>query len=195
MRSASEAIIPPDPGHKPSAKSPRTRRCHRPTGSRPWPPDQRPPAGHRPRRPRCAIPARWRGAAGEPGRWSGRAKLERSSRVPPSDGCSITISVRESGMPMTVSRDSPSTNLLFSASRPSATKNAVTASRSKVQLASWHPGATPLSVRSSGRDRTRPGWSSGSTGLGHLRAVPLAHVLIPGTAVLRLVMDMAVSVR
>jgi len=31
---------------------------------------------------------------------------------------------------MTVSRNSPSTNILFSTSRPSPTKNAVTASRS-----------------------------------------------------------------
>ncbi len=43
----------------------------------------------------------------------------------------MTISVRESGMPMTVSRNSPSTNIRVpSTSRPSPTKNAVTVSRS-----------------------------------------------------------------
>src|ERR1700710_2338639 len=46
--------------------------------------------------------------------------------VPPSGGRSITISVRESGIPMTVSRNSPSTNIRPpSTSRPSPTKNAV----------------------------------------------------------------------
>ena len=48
-------------------------------------------------------------AAGDPGWWSGRTKLESSSRVPQSGGRSMTISVRESGIPMTVSRNSLST--------------------------------------------------------------------------------------
>jgi hypothetical protein len=43
-------------------------------------------------------------AAGEPGTQSGRTKLESSRRVPSSGGFSMTISVRESGMPQTVSK-------------------------------------------------------------------------------------------
>ena len=42
----------------------------------------------------------------------------------------MTISVREPGMPQTVSKNSPSTYVLPSISRPSATKKAVTTSRS-----------------------------------------------------------------
>jgi hypothetical protein len=58
----------------------------------------------------------------------------------------MTICVRESGMPMTVSRNSPSTNVLPSTSRPSPTKNPVTRSRSSTvmptrskQPQSWNP--------------------------------------------------------
>jgi hypothetical protein len=68
--------------------------------------------------------------AGDPGLWSGRTKLDRSSRVPPSGGRSMTISVRESGMPLAVSRNSPSKNVRPSICRPSLTKNAVAVSRS-----------------------------------------------------------------
>jgi hypothetical protein len=51
-------------------------------------------------------------AAGEPGTKSGRTNLA-SSRRPPSPGAlSMTISVRASGMPQTVSKNSPSTNAL-----------------------------------------------------------------------------------
>jgi len=57
-------------------------------------------------------------AAGEPDTESGRTKLESSRRVPSSGGFSMTISVRESGMPQTVSKNSPSTNVLPSTSRP-----------------------------------------------------------------------------
>ena len=63
-------------------------------------------------------------AAGEPGTESGRTKRESSRRVPSSGGFSITISVREPGMPQTVSKNSPSTNVLPSTSRPSARKKA-----------------------------------------------------------------------
>ncbi len=40
-------------------------------------------------------------------------------------------------MPMTVSRNSPSTNILPSTSRPSPTKNAVTMSRSATVMPRW----------------------------------------------------------
>src|ERR1019366_345895 len=77
-------------------------------------------------------------AAGDPGWWSGRTKLESSSRVPPSGGRSMTISVRASGMPMTVSRNSPSMNARVpSTSRPSPTKNVVTVSRSATVMPTW----------------------------------------------------------
>jgi hypothetical protein len=42
-------------------------------------------------------------AVGDPGSWLGLTKLASSTPVPPSGGRSMTISVRESGMPMTVS--------------------------------------------------------------------------------------------
>src|SRR5260370_5991349 len=76
-------------------------------------------------------------AAGEPGTESGRTKLESSRRVPSPGGFSMTISVRESGMPQTVSKNSPSTNVLPSTSRPSATKKAVTTSRSATVRPTW----------------------------------------------------------
>src|SRR5690349_17286756 len=76
-------------------------------------------------------------AAGEPGTESGRTKLESSRRVPSPGGFSMTISVRESGMPQTVSKNSPSTNALPSTSRPSATKKAVTTSRSATVMPTW----------------------------------------------------------
>ena len=63
-------------------------------------------------------------AAGEPGTESGRTNLASSRRAPSSGDFSMTISVRESGMPQTVSKNSPSTNALPSTSRPSATKKA-----------------------------------------------------------------------
>jgi hypothetical protein len=50
-------------------------------------------------------------AVGDPGSWSGLTKLASSTRVPPLGGRSMTISVRDSGMPMTVSMNSPSTNV------------------------------------------------------------------------------------
>src|SRR6266498_911816 len=76
-------------------------------------------------------------ASGEPGTESGRTKLESSRRVPSSGGFTMTISVRESGMPQTVSKNSPSTNVLPSTSRPSATKKAVTTSRSATVRPTW----------------------------------------------------------
>jgi hypothetical protein len=76
-------------------------------------------------------------AAGEPGTESGRTKRESSRRVPSSGGFSMTISVRESGMPQTVSKNSPSTNVLPSTSRPSDTKKVVTASRSATVRPTW----------------------------------------------------------
>src|SRR6266498_2990098 len=76
-------------------------------------------------------------ASGEPGTDSGRTKLESSRRVPSSGGFTMTISVRESGMPQTVSKNSPSTNVLPSTCRPSATKKAVTTSRSATVRPTW----------------------------------------------------------
>jgi hypothetical protein len=68
----------------------------------------------------------------------GPGSLDSSNRVPPSGGRSMTISVRESGMPTTVSRKSPSTNnRVPSTSRPSPTKNAVTVSRSATVMPTW----------------------------------------------------------
>ena len=53
-------------------------------------------------------------------------------------GRSMTISVRESGMPITVSRKSPSTNIRDpSISRPSPTKKSVTTSRSATVIPMW----------------------------------------------------------
>src|SRR5919198_5399371 len=76
-------------------------------------------------------------AAGEPGTASGRTNLA-SSRRPPSPGAvSMTISVRESGMPQTVSKNSPSTNALPSTPRPSPTKKAVTTSSSATVRPTW----------------------------------------------------------
>jgi len=50
----------------------------------------------------------------------------------------MTISVREPGMPITVSRISPSTNIrLPSTSKPSSTKDAVTLSRSATVMPTW----------------------------------------------------------
>jgi hypothetical protein len=57
--------------------------------------------------------------------------------APPSGGRSMTISVRESGMPMTVSMNSPSTNVRPSTSRPILAKNAVTESRSATVIPMW----------------------------------------------------------
>src|SRR4051812_34454001 len=76
-------------------------------------------------------------AAGEPGTESGRTNLASSRRAPSSGDFSMTISVRESGMPQTVSKNSPSTNVLPSTSRPSATKKAVTTSRSATVRPTW----------------------------------------------------------
>src|SRR5215472_15644491 len=76
-------------------------------------------------------------AAGEPGTQPGRTKLESSRRVPSPGGFSMTISVREPGMPQTVSKNSPSTNILPSTSRPSPTKKAVTTSRSATVRPTW----------------------------------------------------------
>src|SRR5919106_2774296 len=76
-------------------------------------------------------------AAGDPDSWSGLTKFDSSIPVPPSGGHSMTISVRESGMPMTVSRNSPSTNVRPSTSRPNPTKNAVTESRSSTVIPTW----------------------------------------------------------
>lgn len=69
-------------------------------------------------------------ASGDPGSWSGRMKLASSIAVPPSGGRSTTISVRESGMPVTVSTNSPSRNVRPSVSKPSPAKNLVAVSRS-----------------------------------------------------------------
>ena len=49
----------------------------------------------------------------------------------------MTTSVRESGIPLTVSRKSPSRNVRPSTSRPSPTKNAVIASRSSTVIPTW----------------------------------------------------------
>src|SRR4051812_21383006 len=50
----------------------------------------------------------------------------------------MTISVRESGMPMTVSRNSPSTDIRPPwTSRPNRTKNAVAAVRSATVMPTW----------------------------------------------------------
>ena len=76
-------------------------------------------------------------ALGDPGSWSGRMKLDSSSLVPPSGSRSVTISEREFGMPMTVSTNSPSMNILPSTSRPSPTKNAVAVSRSATVMPTW----------------------------------------------------------
>src|SRR6476660_8146934 len=76
-------------------------------------------------------------ALGDPGSGSGRAKLESSIAVPPPGGRSMTICVRESGMPITVSMNSPSTNMLPSTSRPRPTKKAVTESRSATVIPTW----------------------------------------------------------
>jgi hypothetical protein len=57
-------------------------------------------------------------AVGDPGSWSGLTKLASSTPAPPSGGHSLTISVRASAMPMTVSINSPSTNVRPSTSRP-----------------------------------------------------------------------------
>src|SRR5438094_5137236 len=76
-------------------------------------------------------------ASGDPGSWLGRMKLDSSSPVPPSGGRSVTISEREFGMPMTVSTNSPSMNILPSSTRPSPTKNAVAASRSPTVMPTW----------------------------------------------------------
>ncbi len=62
------------------------------------------------------------GAAGEPGRWSGRARLESSYVVPPSGDCSMTISVAAPVITITVSRNSPSTLIFWPASKPMLTK-------------------------------------------------------------------------
>src|SRR5579859_4007934 len=76
-------------------------------------------------------------ASGDPGSGLGRMKLNSSSPVPPSGGRSVTISEREFGMPMTVSTNSPSMNILPSTSRPSPTKKAVAASRSATVMPTW----------------------------------------------------------
>src|SRR6266511_3070979 len=94
-------------------------------------------------------------AAGEPGTESGRTKLESSRRVPSSGGFSMTISVRESGMPQTVSKNSPSTNVLPSTSRPSATKKAVTTSRSATVRPTWSKRRT-CDIGPSSRRRIDP---------------------------------------
>jgi hypothetical protein len=57
-------------------------------------------------------------AAGEPGTEPGHTKLESPRRVPSPGGFGMTISLREAGMPQTVSRNSPSTNVLPSTSGP-----------------------------------------------------------------------------
>src|SRR6478735_10577396 len=99
-------------------------------------------------------------AAGDPGSWSGRTKLDSSSMVPPPGGRSMTISVRTSGMPVTVSTNSPSTKVRPSTSRPSPTKNAVTASRSATVIPTWSKrlmSDTPLLLPA----RVRPARRSG----------------------------------
>jgi hypothetical protein len=65
---------------------------------------------------------------------------------------SVTISEREFGMPITVSTNSPSMNILPSTSRPSPTKNAVTASRSATVMPTWSKrigdtGKPPVTLR------------------------------------------------
>lgn len=57
--------------------------------------------------------------------------------MPSSGGFSRTISVRESGMPQTVSKNSPSTNVLPSTSRPSATRHRA------LEQAALSPGVGP----------------------------------------------------
>ena len=61
-----------------------------------------------------------------PGLVVGSDEARELEPVPPPGGRSMTISLRESGMPVTVSTKSPSTNVRPSTSRPSPTKNAVT---------------------------------------------------------------------
>jgi len=55
----------------------------------------------------------------------------------------MTISVRESGMPMTVSKNSPSRNVRPSTSKPSWTKNADTVSRSATVMPTWSKRQIP----------------------------------------------------
>jgi hypothetical protein len=76
-------------------------------------------------------------ASGDPGSASGRMKLDSSSLVPPSGGNNMTISEREFGIPMTVSTNSPSMDILPSTSNPSPTKNAVALSRSETVMPTW----------------------------------------------------------
>src|SRR3954467_9010304 len=52
----------------------------------------------------------------------GPTKLDSSSFDPPPGGTNVRISEREPGMPMTVSTNSPSMNILPSTSKPSPTK-------------------------------------------------------------------------
>ncbi len=81
-------------------------------------------------RPTLRSPSSVAMALGDPGVWSGWMNLASSSHVPPAGKLSPTISVLESGMPHTVSMNSPSMTIRSPASNPSATKNSVTASRS-----------------------------------------------------------------
>jgi len=124
-------------GRRPCARCSRAGLCRRPVRIRPQPGRRPWRAGRRPRSKRCADPGSFAIAAGDPGSWSGPTKLDNSIPVPPSGGRSMTISVRESGMPMTVSRNSPSTNVRPSTSRPNPTKNAVTESRSSTAIPTW----------------------------------------------------------
>src|SRR5699024_4888288 len=77
-------------------------------------------------------------APGCPGPGAGRSKLDSSMQTSVPGTASITILVRESGMPQTVSRNSPSMpSWLPWTSRPSSTKNPVTAARSDTVTPIW----------------------------------------------------------
>ena len=76
-------------------------------------------------------------ASGDPGVWSGWMNLASSSHVPPPGKFNPRTSVREPGMPHTVSMNSPSMNMRPPTSSPSATKNSATRSRSATVIPRW----------------------------------------------------------
>ena len=73
----------------------------------------------------------------------------------------MTISVREPGRPQTVPKNSPSTNVLPSTSRPSATKKAVTTSRSATVTPTWSKRRTCDTGPSSRRRISRASATAG----------------------------------
>src|SRR4029434_3517010 len=112
-------------------------------------------------------------AAGEPGTESGRTKLESSRRVPSSGGFSMTISVRESGMPQTVSKNPPSTTLVHSSGgsrmtmwvRESGMPQTVSKNSPSTNVlpSTSRPSATKKPVTTSRSATVRPTWSKRRT--------------------------------